>query len=105
MRHMNRNTNIFILVVIFLKSSTCFSLEIIRGERDKITIDNKRCQTFNANLPEGTCTCLTASPTFMSTKKNINFTCQQNEDIRKGKHIIECKFYMPLAIDSRHTLN
>ena len=97
MRHMDRNRNIFILMVILLKSSTCFSLEIIRGENDKIAIDKKRCQTFNANVPDGTCTCLNASPTFMSTKTNINLTCQQNEHIRKGKHIIEWKFYMLLA--------
>ena len=85
MRHMNRNRCIFILMIISIKTSTCFDIEIIRGGRDKILRNSERCEQFNANLPNTTCTCLPASPTFMSTETDETFKCQQNEHIKEGK--------------------
>ena len=86
---MNRNRSIFILMIIIIKSSTSFNIKIIRDGRDKILPGNKRCEKFNANLPNTTCTCLPASPTFMSTEADENFKCQQKKQISDGKHIIE----------------
>ena len=75
-------------MMIIIKSSTCFNVKIIRGRRDKILLGSERCGAFNANSPNTSCTCLPASPTFMSTEDKQKFKCQQNEQIRIGKHII-----------------
>ena len=93
MRHLNRNRSIFILMIIIIKSPTCFNIEITRGTRDKILLGSETCQKFHANLPNGTCICLPASPTFMSTETDENFKCQQNEQINTGKHIIEYNYF------------